>query len=153
MHCGNELRASWRARWLAAIREIADLREQRATWLNPEAENPHYTFIECMCCYFDELRLNRDESYWARVEEGLLTIDEVAAVKPLHSMLSAYSSPTGDDCDHQAILSDPAWRAVTEEAKRTIGRLRDLLREPRELEALSHPSVEALHASRNEGTA
>jgi len=107
MHCGNELRASWRARWLAAIREIADLREQRATWLNPEAENPHYTFIECMCCYFDELRLNRDESYWARVEEGLLTIDEVAAVKPLHSMLSAYSAPTGDDCDHQAILSDP----------------------------------------------
>lgn len=116
-------------------------------------DNPHYSFIECICSYFDDLSLDGNEGYIGRLEEGLLTVSEVAAVAPLHSMLSAYSAPGGDDYDHEAILSDLAWWAVAEEAKSTIERLRNLLRDPEELRTLSHPSVEALRATRTQGTA
>ncbi|MFC3068916.1 hypothetical protein [Phenylobacterium soli] len=153
MQADAELRASWRARWLAAIREIADLGEQRGAWLNPDADNSHHSFVECMCCYFDDLSLDGEDSYRIRLEEGLLTINEVAAVSPLHAMLLAYSAPAGDDYDHEAILSDPAWWAVAAEAKRTIERLRDLLREPEEVRTLLRPSVEGLRARQNQGTA
>ena len=68
-------------------------------------------------------------------------------------MLSAYSIPTGDDYDHEAILGDPAWWAVANEAKCSIERLRAILRDPEELKTLSHPTVEALRATRSEGAA
>jgi hypothetical protein len=153
MSADAELRASWRAAWLAAIRRVADIGEQRRTWLNPFAENPHYSFIECMCCYFDDLSLNGEKAYLAHLEDGLLTGSEIAAVAPLHLKLLAYAAPAGEDSDHEAILSDPAWWAVAEEARRTIERLRALLRDPVELGLLSRPSVEGLRATRPQGAA
>lgn len=153
MQAAPELRVSWRARWLASIREVADLREQRATWLNSDSDNPHYSFIECMCCYFDDLVLDDEGGYENRIAEGLVNDAEVAAVAALHVILSAYSSPGGNDYDHAAILSDPAWHVVAEEAQRTIDRLRGLLSEPEELRMLSEPSAEALRVSRSGGAA
>lgn len=93
MQANAELRIAWRANWLRSIREIADLREQRATWLNPAAINPHFTFVECMSSYFDDLVLAGDDGYAPRIAEGLLSADEVGAVETLHLMLSAYLSP------------------------------------------------------------
>ena len=153
MQADAKLRASWRAQWLAAIREIADQGEQRATWLNPNSGNPHYSFVECMSGYFDDLSLNGEEGYGGRLEEGLLTTDEVAAVAALHSILSSYSAPAADDYDHESILSDPAWWVVTAEARNTIERLRDLLGDPEELRTLSHSSVAALRARQTQGMA
>jgi hypothetical protein len=148
MTVDDDLRAGWRQRWLGCIRELADLREQRATWLNPENGNPHYSFVECCCSYFDDLALGDPDSYFKRMSEGLVGAEETAAVAQLHEMLSAYSPPGNDDCDHSAILDDPGWQAVTAEASRTIDRLIGLLSEPEELRALTQPSTEALRASR-----
>jgi hypothetical protein len=146
-------RADWRLSWLGCIRELADLQEQRATWLNRENGNPHYSYVECCCSYFDDLSLGEPDSYFMRMAEGIVGREEVAAVAQLHALLSAYSPPGDDDGDHSAILSDPGWQAITEEARRAIDRLSALLSEPEELRALLQPSAEGLRASRAAGSA
>lgn len=50
-----EQRANWRSNWLSSIQELADLEMQRATWLNPHNGNPHYSFVEYIEVYFDDL--------------------------------------------------------------------------------------------------
>ncbi|WP_158914763.1 hypothetical protein [Caulobacter sp. S45] len=56
-----ELQVKWRANWLGSIEEISNLEMQRATWLNPDNSNPHYTFIEYTSCYFDGLVVNEGD--------------------------------------------------------------------------------------------
>jgi hypothetical protein len=148
-----DLRARWRARWLASIREISDVREQRATWLNPENDNPHFSFVECLCSYFDALGLDDPAGrYEARVDQGMVTREEVNAVVALHAKLSDYSPPAADDYDHDAILRDPAWLAVVDEARWAVDRLKTMLSDD-ELIILSRSGVEGLDASRTAGEA
>lgn len=153
MTIDNDARTGWRLSWLACIREFANLPEQRATWLNLENDNPHYSFVECFCSYFDDLSLKDADSYFKRMDDGWVDSEEVEAVAQLHEMLSAYTAPGEDDYDHAAVLNDPGWWAVTEEAARAVNGLTRLLSEPEELRALLQPSLEALRVSRSTGSA
>lgn len=91
---------------------------QRATWLNPQNCNPHYTFVEFAECYFDDLAITDAEGgYRARIADGLLTADEAEAVEAFHGLFDRYKSPDGDDYNHEAILNDPAWHDVVAAAQ------------------------------------
>lgn len=142
-----ELRANWRHNWLSSIQELADLEMQRATWLNPHNGNPHYSFVEYIEVYFDDLLLgNVDGGYAARVEEGLLSDEEAAAAAGLHAILVRYESPT-DDYDHSAILEDPAWHRVVGAAREAQTSLSTMIDQPEERASLQLPSEHAIAAA------
>ena len=147
---GNaELRVKWRANWLGSIEEIANLEMQRAIWLNLKSGNPHYTFVEYVCCYFDGLVLNENEGgYPARIAEGLLSVEEAHTVANFHTLLDQYRAPRDNDLDHEAILADKGWRKVVEAAQDARVRLATLINDPFELRILSEPSDYALLASK-----
>ncbi|MCR5871395.1 MULTISPECIES: hypothetical protein [unclassified Sphingomonas] len=116
MNDNREPRRNWRMQWLGSIQEFADGEAQHRRWLDRTNTNPHYSFVEYMCCYFDNLCLS-DRGYDWAVKENLISLMEAAAVAEFHQIVDAYHSPT-NDYDHDAILADPAWAEVVEAAKR-----------------------------------
>jgi hypothetical protein len=81
----------WRIAWLWSIQEFSDFEMQRATWLNPANDNPHYTFSELICCYHDVLKLHFvPDPYGQAVEDGRLTPAHVEAVAEFHALVMAY---------------------------------------------------------------
>ena len=137
MHDDEELRRNWRTRWLSSIQEFADDETQKRLWLDRENTNPHFSFVEYICCYFDDLGLSDGNYDWA-LNEGLLSADEVAAVAHFHRAADAYDSPT-DDYDHEAILADPEWALVVAAAKRAEDPLAQLIDDSYERRVLLDP--------------
>lgn len=135
MSDNQELRRNWRANWLSSIQEFADDEAQRRLWLDPTNTNPHFSFGEYFCCYFDDLGLWRGGYEWA-INESLVSRDEAAAVAQFHRLADAYDSPT-DDFDHVAILADPKWVEVVEAAKRSKVALLGLIDNPNERRLLT----------------
>jgi hypothetical protein len=132
-------RQHWRILWLSSIQAFGDAETQRLRWLDPQETNPHYTFVECMCCYFDDAFMSEENAFQRRIERGHLTAEEAVAVEHFHTLVDAYQSPDGDDYDIPAILADPKWQAVVDAAKQARQRVMPLLNEPREREALIRP--------------
>jgi hypothetical protein len=111
---------------------IADLDHQRRTWLNPPTPSPHWSFVEFRECFpkVDQL----DDAK----RRGFLSDAEHAIMTGVHDALSpqSYKPPGGKEYDHEAILADPAWRAVAakaDAARRRLLELTDDLRERRSL--------------------
>ena len=103
-------RKNWRRNWLDAIAYFKDVKTQQRRWLDPTQINPHWSFVEIMCGYFDDCSLDLGYQFW--IDKNHLTVQEAAAVYCFHSLASAYKAPNGDDYDHKAILADPKWHAV-----------------------------------------
>jgi hypothetical protein len=129
----------WRLRWLTAIQAFADTHTQRTRWLDPLEENPHFSFIECMCVYFDDVLWGEDDPYSRQVDAGILNDIEAAAVADFHALADQYKSPTGDDWDAHAILNDPAWQQVVAAAQQAQCRLLAVLTNSAEIEAVKQP--------------
>lgn len=53
----------WRIRWLDSLLELSDLKLQQR-WLDKTNLNPHWSYIEFCCCYFDDLNLTEGYDYW-----------------------------------------------------------------------------------------
>ena len=146
MSDGNELteadqRHYWRLRWLSSLQAFTDAPFQTSKWADPQEANPHYSFVECMCCYFDDADLSDKGSYGRRIERGYLTLEEASAVADFHLLADQYRSPGQNDYNAKAILSDPAWRNVVEAAQSAQARLLRLLTSPYEVAALTRPMV------------
>jgi len=136
----QKLRKNRREQWLSSIQEIADLETQRTKWLDPINTNPHWSFIEIVCCYFDDLGLDKSKTgYGGWIDHGLITAAEAAAVTDFHAVVSAYKSPKGDDYDNAAVLNDPKWLRVVEAAKAAQSRLAELITDANERQILLHP--------------
>ena len=99
-----ELLALWRVRWKASVEELTSLEHQRKTWLDAEKPSVHYTYVEFMCCYFDDLLCGM--SYNQLVENGYVSEQEKAVVIEWHTALDDYNSPRNDDYNDVAILND-----------------------------------------------
>lgn len=150
----EELRPNWRRNWLGSIQEFADLDNQRRLWLDPNVSNPHFTFVEYICCYFDGLAVFDGPvalggSYAVAREKGLVTAEEAATVEPFHAILDAYETPGKDDFDHQAILADPKWRETVAAAKSAQSALLPLIHDPVERRALTLISIYAVQAGQS----
>jgi hypothetical protein len=137
MKANQELRRNWRKNWLSCIQEFADDEMQHRMWLDPSNTNPHFSFVECFCAYFDDLDLSND-GYTTALNEGLVNGDEVAAVSGFHQNADKYESPT-DNYDHRAILADPLWTEVVAAAQRAQTLLVDLIDDPHERSILMKP--------------
>jgi len=135
----EQQKLDWRLRWLTAIQAFADVHTQQTRWLDPSEENPHFSFIECMCVYFDDVLWGEDDPYGRRVEAGILTDIEAAAVVEFHALADQYKSPTGDDWDVHAILNDPAWQQVVVTAQHAQCRLLAVLTNVAEIDAATQP--------------
>jgi hypothetical protein len=103
----EELRGLWRVRWKDSIEELTSLEHQRETWLDPAEPSVHYSFVEFMCCYFDDLLCGI--SYNQLVENGYVSEQEKTILIEWHTALDSYNSPQNDDYDDAAILNDPEW--------------------------------------------
>jgi hypothetical protein len=132
----NELRRNWRINWLRSVQEVADRATQKRMWLDKENTNPHFSFVEYLCCYFNGLGL--EDGYQRAVSGGLLTSGEAKAVAAFHSIFNAYCPPNGD-YDHEAILADPKWNDVVLGAQQAQAALLDIIDDTDERLSLTEP--------------
>jgi len=100
----------WRARWLGCINELTSLDLQKKSWLDKTHSNPHWSFVEFMCNYFDDLAI--DENYKYQLDKGWVTKKEYEIIEGWHIALDKYNSLKNDDYDNEAILNDPKWIEV-----------------------------------------
>ncbi len=133
----TEQRHGWRTGWLSSIQEFADSETQSRMWLDPTNTNPHWSFVEVNCCYFDRLYLSVGGYDWA-LGRGFICEEEVEAVAEFHKIAGIYRSPT-DDYDHKAILEDTGWKNVVFAAKKAQLALSKLLNTQAELKLLLEP--------------
>ena len=140
----EEVRHNWRKFWLSSIAEFADFETQKRKWLDAENTNPHWSFVEYMCNYFDDLGL-QVVGYEGRINEGFVTKEEVAAVENFDRIADSYASPT-NDYDHKAILSDPKWHEVVQAAQEAQQRLLALISDTTERKYVANVDVAWIEA-------
>jgi hypothetical protein len=133
----EEQRINWRWQWLSAIQAFADIEVQRRRWTDPHERNPHYSFVECMCSYFDDAFMDEENAYDRRVSSGRLSFEEAGVMAQFHSVAEAYKPPEGDYYATEAILADPAWQKVVRLAQEAQQRLSQLLTDPAERASLT----------------
>ncbi len=130
----HELIKTWRKNWLLSILYVASIKDQSQHWINPEQNNPYWSFVELMCTYFDDLSLN--DGYESFVNQGFVTPEEVALVSDWHGKLDGYDPPNNDEYNHFAILNDPEWISICREARHVCKKLLSVLSNPDERELL-----------------
>jgi len=97
----------WRKNWLISINELTDYHLQKISWLNENTQNPHWTFVEFMCSYFNDLSL--ENGYEEYLKISWLTEMEYLTIKDWHNKLNKYESPNENDWAVEQILNDEKW--------------------------------------------
>jgi hypothetical protein len=137
-----ELRRLWRLNWLCCLLSLADIDLQRERWLNKEITNPHWSYVEFRCEYFDDCRA---KDYVSLLEEGFISQAEFDCIRDFHEALDGYRPP--NQYDHHAILGDPRWHEIIAKGHISIRFLRTLITDPGEQEIFSSkPYARALSA-------
>ena len=108
----EDLKKVWRPNWLSRINELTSLELQKRSWLDNDAPSPHWSFVEFMCSYFDDLGV--ENAYKDPLVRGLLSKQEFDIIKEWHDVLDKYNSPNDDDYNVANILSDPKWLEILE---------------------------------------
>ena len=86
-----------------------------------ENTNPHWSFIEFISCYFDDLVIS--ENYEDEIKTGVVTKEEYETVKEWHNLIAEYKAPNNDNYNHEKILEDKIWVEILkigEKAKRDL---------------------------------
>ena len=117
----------WRERWLGCINELTSLDLQKRSWLDKTHTNPHWSFVEFMCSYFDDLAI--DDNYKYPLDKGWVTKKEYEIIEDWHIILDRYDSPKNDDYDNEAILNDPKWIEILQIGVVTRNELAKILNE------------------------
>jgi hypothetical protein len=111
----------WRDRWLSCIDELTSFELQRKSWVDKSNTNPHWSFVEFMCSYFDDLGI--DGNYEYQLKQGWITRTELDSISAWHQLLDKYNSPKNDDYDVEAILADKKWLMIIEEGEKAKNEL------------------------------
>jgi hypothetical protein len=120
-------RELWRNRWLDCINELTSFELQKESWLDKSNSNPHWSFVEVMCCYFDDLGI--DNNYEYQLKKNWISENEFEIIKTWHNLLDNYTSPKKDDYDVEAILMDEEWLLILKEGQKAKSELSKLLNE------------------------
>ncbi|MBI3221103.1 MAG: hypothetical protein HYZ44_16445 [Bacteroidetes bacterium] len=118
-------REMWRERWLDSINELTSLDLQIKSWLDKGNTNPHGSFAEFMCTYFDDLSLR--DNYQSALNNGWVTDQEFVIVGAWHEALDEYNSPNDDDQDSETILNDQKWLAIVNIGQAVKEKLKNML--------------------------
>ena len=105
-------RGVWRNQWLLAIFELTSIEYQKKTWLDLANTNPHYSFTEFMCFYFDDLLV--DIPYPDYVRNGWVNEEEYLIIKKWHELLDNYDAPKNQGAENTAVINDPKWNEIVE---------------------------------------
>ena len=105
-----ELKLNWRPRWLSSINELTDLELQKISWLDAKVENPHWTYVEFMCSYLNDLGL--EDNYKDPLERKLITTEELQIIMEWHKKLTEYEAPNKEHYNHTEILNDSKWTEI-----------------------------------------
>jgi hypothetical protein len=119
----NNDKDNWRERWLGCINELTSLDLQKKSWLDRTHTNPHWSFVEFMCNYFDDLAI--DDNYKYALDNGWVTRQKYEIIKDWHEALDKYNSPNEDDYDNEAILNDTKWLDILQTGINTKNKLAD----------------------------
>ena len=115
----------WREKWLDSINELTSLSLQKKSWLDRTHTNPHWTFIEFMCSYFDDLAIN--DNYLNLLKNRWITKIEFEIIKEWHEALSQYRSPKDDDYDNDAVINDLKWLEILQKGMQAKVKLSEIL--------------------------
>lgn len=100
----------WRERWLNCINQLTSFDLQKISWVDKTHKNLHWSFVEFICSYFDDLAI--DDNYKWQLDKGWVTNKEFEIIENWHIALDNYKSPNNDDYDNEAILNDPIWKEI-----------------------------------------
>jgi len=117
----------WRNRWLSSINELTSLKLQRESWLDEKNTNLHWSFVEFMCSYFDDLGL--DDNYEEQLNKKWVSEKEIEAIKNWHDLLNKYDSPMNDDYNNKLIINDKDWNLIIQEGLKAVINLSKYLNE------------------------
>ena len=118
-------REMWRERWLDSINELTSFDLQVKSWLDKANTNPHWSFVEFICTYFDDLFL--DDNYQYVLHNRWITEHELEIIKEWHEELNRYNPPGNDDYDNEAILNDKKWLAIIAMGESAKNKLKQVL--------------------------
>ncbi|GJM63892.1 hypothetical protein [Persicobacter diffluens] len=122
----NDEKQLWRKRWLSAICKLTSLELQKASWLDKaNTTNPHWSFVEFNCCYFDDLGIDNDYEY--QLKQEWITKNELDTIQPWHELLDRYTPPANDHYDVKAILFDKKWLSIIEEGVKVKNKLSKII--------------------------
>jgi hypothetical protein len=116
----------WRNRWLSCLNELTSFELQQKSWTDKSNTNPHWSFVEFMCSYFDDLGI--DNQYEYQLKENWITKNEFEIIHKWHELLDEYNSPTNDDYKVVEILKDKKWQMIIEEGKKAKNELSKILK-------------------------
>ena len=114
----------WRNRWLSCINELTSMELQKKYWLDKSNENPHWSFIEFMSGYFDDLGIDND--YENQLKNNWISEEEFSVIIEWHKKLEKYEAPKKDDYDVEGILKDENWQQIVcegDKVKKKLGKL------------------------------
>ncbi len=114
-------RKLWRNRWLSCINELTSFELQKECWLDETNSNPHWSFVEFMCSYFDDLGI--DNNYENQLKKEWVSEKELETIIKWHELLDKYNSPKNDDYNHTSIIEDETWKIITQEGQKAVGEL------------------------------
>ncbi len=114
-------RELWRNRWLSCLNELTSLKLQRESWLDKTNSNPHWSFVEFMCSYFDDLGI--DNNYEYQLKKEWISKKEFETIKQWHELLDKYNSPKNNDYNHTSIIEDNTWELIIQEGLKAIREL------------------------------
>jgi hypothetical protein len=117
----------WRTKWLNCINELTSIELQEKSWTEKSKTNPHWSFVEFMCCYFDDLGI--DNNYEYQLQQNWVTKRELESIQKWHELLDKYNSPKNDDYDIEAILTDKNWLMIIEEGEKAKYELSKIISE------------------------
>src|SRR5690606_28326293 len=97
------------------------------SWLDKTNTNPHWSFVEFISCYFDDLGI--DNNYEYHLKNDWISKNEFETIKLWHQLLDNYNSPTNDVYDVEAILNDKQWQLIVEEGQKAKSKLSKIISE------------------------
>lgn len=115
----------WRKEWLSSLKELTSLELQKKSWLDKKNTNPHWSFIEFISCYFDDLMI--DNNYKIPLENNWITEKELLIIQNWHNLLDKYEPPKNDNYNHYSILKDKNWLKIVEKGIEEIEQLIEVL--------------------------
>ena len=127
-------REKWRLLWLDSINELTSFDLQVQSWLSNQTSNPHWSYVEFRCCYFDDVF----PEYEDLIKKGWVTQEEYDIIKDWHERLDKYETPNGNNHDREAILNDSDWIDIVSEGEKAKIELSRIL-EGKEKAALMEP--------------
>ena len=115
----------WRTNWLRCINELTSIELQINSWLDKSNTNPHWSFVEFISCYFDDLLIQNN--YEKELKDKWISKEEYLIIIKWHDKIGKYESPKNDDYNVAEILDDEKWKQIVEEGNSIKKELEKLL--------------------------